>query len=124
MFRWLLILVCLCLVCLRNRTTLRFDFLHSFMVCAQTSVFDTQNSEIQDSQLRMRINTKPNTQNAKYTTYYITNTTNEATYIRCLRNRTTLRFDFLHSQTYAFLVTNQPKCHCAVSLHFCLPFVC
>ena len=25
--------------CLRNRTTLRFDFLHSFMVCAQTSAF-------------------------------------------------------------------------------------
>ena len=32
--------------CLRNRTTLRFDFHHSFMVCAQTSVFDTQNPEI------------------------------------------------------------------------------
>ena len=31
--------------CLRNRTTLRFDFLHSFMVCAQTS-FDTQNPGI------------------------------------------------------------------------------
>ena len=25
--------------CLRNRTTVRFDFLHSFMVCAQTSAF-------------------------------------------------------------------------------------
>ena len=25
--------------CLRNRTTLRFDFDHSFMVCAQTSAF-------------------------------------------------------------------------------------
>ena len=25
--------------CLRNRTTLRFDFLHSFMVRAQTSAF-------------------------------------------------------------------------------------
>ena len=24
---------------LRSRTTLRFDFLHSFMVCAQTSAF-------------------------------------------------------------------------------------
>ena len=29
----------LLLYCLRNRTTLRFDFLHSFMVCRQTSTF-------------------------------------------------------------------------------------
>ena len=51
----------------------------------------------------------------------------------CLRNRTTLHFDFLPSfmvsaQTYAFLVqgslvTNQQKRHfSAVSLHFSLPF--
>ena len=31
-------------LCLRNKTTLRFDFLHLFMVCAQT--FDTQNPGI------------------------------------------------------------------------------
>ena len=32
--------------CLRNRTKLRFDIIHSFMVCAQTSApFDTQNPE-------------------------------------------------------------------------------
>ena len=37
------------------------------MVCVLTSVFDSQNSEIQDSQLRMRINTKPNTQNMQNT---------------------------------------------------------
>ena len=47
--------------CLSNRTTLRFDFLHSFMVCAQTSAFFIHRIlEFQDSQLRMRINTKPN----------------------------------------------------------------
>ena len=28
--------------CLRNRTTLRLDFLHSFMVCAQTYAFLVQ----------------------------------------------------------------------------------
>ena len=28
--------------CLRNRTTLRFDFLHSFMVCAQTYAYLVQ----------------------------------------------------------------------------------
>ena len=42
--------------CLRNRTTLRFDFDHSFMVCAQTSAFWYTESW----NLRMRINTKPN----------------------------------------------------------------
>ena len=47
----------------------------------------------------------------------------------CLRNRTTLRVDFLHSfmvwaQTYAFLVQGyQQKCYfSALPLHFCLPF--
>ena len=48
----------------------------------------------------------------------------------CLRNRTTLRFDFLHSfMVFArkgykdSLVTNQQKCHFStVSLHFFLPF--
>ena len=29
-------------ICLRNRSTLRFDFLHSFMVCAQTYAFLVQ----------------------------------------------------------------------------------
>ena len=28
--------------CLRNKATLRFDFLHSFMVCAKTSAFLVQ----------------------------------------------------------------------------------
>ena len=44
--------------CLRNRTTLRFDFLHSFIVCAQTYAF--WYTESLNFQLRMRINTKPN----------------------------------------------------------------
>ena len=36
------------ITCLRNRTTLRFDFLHSFMVCAHNSalVSNTHNPEI------------------------------------------------------------------------------
>ena len=38
--------------CLRNRTTLRFDFLH------KPRLFHTE--KFQDSQQRMRINTKPN----------------------------------------------------------------
>ena len=47
------------LFCPRYRTTLRFDFLHSCMVCTQTS-FDTQNPEVSRFQLRTCINTKPN----------------------------------------------------------------
>ena len=48
--------------CLRNKTTLRFDILHSFMVCVQNLYFLTHIIlKYQDSQLRrVRINTKTN----------------------------------------------------------------
>ena len=49
------------LLSLSVTTTLRFDILRSFTVCAQTSAFWYKKSwNFQDSQLRMRINTKPN----------------------------------------------------------------
>ena len=38
------------LLCLRNRTTLHFDFLHSIMVCAQTYAFLVQGSLVTNQQ--------------------------------------------------------------------------
>ena len=50
--------------CLRNRTTLRFDILHSsffvYGLCANLCFLIHRILKFQDSQLHMRINTKPN----------------------------------------------------------------
>ena len=46
--------------CLRHRTTLRFDFLHSLMVCRHCSDFRYTESRNFRIQLCLRINTKPN----------------------------------------------------------------